>query len=102
MKRINPVDPEKASDDIKRVYEALKKKKWRIPTMYQTLAHHPQILNAHEHYFDIVMNKGFLDRKLKEKVAFKASKLNGNVYSTASHYRYALKCDIQKYFHRNS
>ena len=92
MKRIVPVDSEKAPDDIKQVYEELKKKKWRIPTMYQTLAHHPQILKAHEHYFDVVMNKGILDRKLKEKVAFKASKLNENAYSTASHYRYALKC----------
>jgi AhpD family alkylhydroperoxidase len=50
------------------------------------------VLKAHESYFDAVMNRGTLDRKLKEKVAFKVARLNDCEYSTASHYRYALKC----------
>lgn len=92
MPRINPIEPEQASEQIRVVYEELKKTKWRIPTMYQTLAHHPQILKAHEIYFDTVMNRGILDRKLKEKVAYKVARLNGCAYFTGSHYRYALKC----------
>ncbi len=92
MSRIRPVDPEQAPEQIRRVYEELKKTKWRIPTMYRILAHHPQILRAHEDYFDAVMNRGVLDRRLKEKVAYKVARLNGCAYSTASHYRYALKC----------
>lgn len=60
--------------------------------MYRVLAHHSAILKAHEGYFDAVMNQGALDRKLKEKVAFKVAQLNGCEYSTASHYRYAIKC----------
>lgn len=92
MPQIEPVNPEKASDEIKQIYEELKKTKWRVPTMYQVLAHHPQVLKAHEAYFDAVMNKGVLDRKLKEKIAFKVAQLNECSYSTASHRRYALKC----------
>lgn len=92
MTRITPLSPEQAPEEIRQVYEDLKKTKWRIPTMYQVLAHHPQILKAHEGYFDAVMNKGVLDRRLKEKVAYKVARLNGCAYSTASHYRYALKC----------
>lgn len=57
-----------------------------------TLGCHPAILRAHEAYFDAVMNKGLLDRKLKEKIAYKVARLNECEYSTASHYRYALKC----------
>lgn len=92
MPRVPPVDPEQAPDQIRRVYEELKKTKWRIPTMYRILAHHPEILRAHEDYFDAVMNRGVLDRRLKEKVAYKVAKLNSCAYSTASHYRYAIKC----------
>jgi len=92
MPRIAPLDPDQAPKEIAEIFEELKKTKWRIPTMYRVLAHHPGILQAHESYFDAVMNKGVLDRKLKEKVAFKVAALNGCEYSTASHYRYALKC----------
>ena len=92
MARIKPVDVDGAPEQIAHVYEELKKTKWRIPSMYQILAHQPQILKAHEAYFDAVMNKGELDRKLKEKVAYKVARLNDCDYSTASHYRYAIKC----------
>lgn len=92
MPRITPLDPDNAPEHIKAVFEELKKTKWRIPTMYRVLAHNPNVLKAHESYFDAVMNKGSLDRKLKEKVAFKVAHLNGCEYSSASHYRYALKC----------
>jgi uncharacterized peroxidase-related enzyme len=94
MPRINPVDPDHAAKEIVEVFEELKKTKWRIPMMYRVLAHSPGILRAHEGYFDAVMNQGALDRKLKEKVAFKIAHLNGCEYSTASHYRYALKCGV--------
>ena len=92
MTRITPVNPDNAPENIVEIFEELKKTKWRIPTMYRVLAHNPSILKAHESYFDAVMNNGTLDRKLKEKVAFKVSHLNGCEYSTASHRRYALKC----------
>lgn len=92
MTRITPVNPDNAPKNIVEIFEELKKTKWRIPTMYRVLAHNPSILKAHESYFDAVMNNGTLDRKLKEKVAFKVAHLNGCEYSTASHRRYALKC----------
>ena len=88
MPRIVPVDPEYATQESAEVFQELKKTKWRIPTMYRVLAHHSAILKAHEGYFDAVMKQGALDRKLKEKVAFKVAQLNGCEYSTASHYRY--------------
>lgn len=92
MSRITPINPNDAPEDVAAVFEELKKTKWRIPTMYCVLAHNPAVLQAHERYFNAVMNKGTLDRKLKEKVAFKIAHLNDCGYSTASHYRYALKC----------
>ena len=92
MSRIEPLEPERAPDEVRAVFTDLRKTKWRIPAMYRTLGRHPEILRAHEAYFDAVMNKGRLDRKLKEKVAYKVARLNECEYSTASHYRYALKC----------
>ncbi|HZD39839.1 MAG TPA: carboxymuconolactone decarboxylase family protein [Terriglobales bacterium] len=92
MPRIKPVVPGSASGEVAAVYEELKKSKWRVPVMYQVLAHHLPILKCHEAYFDAVMNKGLLDRKLKEKVAYKVARLNACAYSSASHRRYAIKC----------
>jgi AhpD family alkylhydroperoxidase len=92
MLRIKPILPETASGEVAAVYEDLKKSKWRVPIMYQVLAHHLPILKCHEAYFDAVMNKGLLDRKLKEKVAYKVAQLNACAYSSASHRRYAVKC----------
>jgi len=92
MARVKPILPEEAGSDVAAVYEELRKSKWRVPAMYQVLAHHLPILKCHEAYFDAVMNKGLLDRKLKEKVAYKVARLNGCAYSTASHRRYAIKC----------
>ena len=92
MARLKPILPEAASSDVAAVYDELKKSKWRVPAMYQVLAHHLPILKCHEAYFDAVMNKGLLDRKLKEKVAYKVAQLNECAYSTASHRRYAMKC----------
>lgn len=92
MSRIKPILPEAANGEVAAVYEELKKSKWRVPKMYQVLAHHLPILKCHEAYFDAVMNRGLLDRKLKEKVAYKVAQLNDCAYSTASHRRYAVKC----------
>jgi uncharacterized peroxidase-related enzyme len=92
MPRIAPVSPDEAPPEIAALYEELKKTKWRVPMMYQVLAHHPQVLKSHENYFDAVMNRGLLDRRLKELIAYKVASLNGCAYSTASHHRYALKC----------
>lgn len=92
MPRIEPVREQEAPAEIRAVFEELKKTKWRIPTMYRVLAHHPDILRAHERYFDAVMNQGVLERRLKEKVAYKVARLDDCAYSSASHYRYALKC----------
>jgi len=92
MVRVKPILPEAARGEVAAVYEELRKSKWRVPAMYQVLAHHLPILKCHEAYFDAAMNKGLLDRKLKEKVAYKVAQLNACAYSSASHRRYAIKC----------
>ncbi len=92
MPRVPPIEPESATGEVAAVYEDLKMSKWRVPVMYQVLAHHVPVLRCHEAYFNTVMNEGLLDRKLKEKVAYKVAQLNNCAYSSASHRRYAIKC----------
>lgn len=52
MPRINPILPEAASREVAVVYDELKKSKWRVPRMYEILAHHLPILKCHQAYFN--------------------------------------------------
>ena len=90
MPRIPPLQPENEPREIRVVFDQLRATRGRIPTMYQTLAHQPEILAAHRAYFHAALDTGSLSRAFKEKVAFKVALNCGSVYSSASHRRYAL------------
>jgi 4-carboxymuconolactone decarboxylase len=91
MPRIPPLQPEHEPPELRAVFDQLRATRGRIPTMYQTLAHQPEILSAHRAYFHAALDTGDLDRAFKEKVAFKVAFECGSVYSSASHRRYALR-----------
>jgi AhpD family alkylhydroperoxidase len=58
--------------------------------MYRTLAHRPEILEAHRSYFRAALDEGVLPRAFKEQIAFKVALDAGSAYSAASHRRYAM------------
>jgi 4-carboxymuconolactone decarboxylase len=91
MPRIPPLQPEHEPPELRAVFDQLRATRGRIPTMYQTLAHQPEILSAHRAYFHAALDTGDLDRAFKEKIAFKVALECGSVYSSASHRRYALR-----------
>ena len=91
MPRIPPLQPENEPAELRAVFDQLRATRGRVPTMYQTLAHQPEILAAHRAYFHAALDTGSLDRAFKEKVAFKVALECGSRYSSASHRRYALR-----------
>ena len=90
MPRIPPLRPENEPPELRAVFDQLRETRGRVPTMYQTLAHQPEILAAHRAYFHAALDTGSLSRAFKEKVAFKVALQCGSEYSSASHRRYAL------------
>lgn len=91
MERIHPIDPTDEPDELRAVFDELRRTRGRVPGMYRTLAHQPEILAAHRAYFRAALDAGTLPRAFKEKIAFRVAQLRGSAYSSASHRRYALR-----------
>lgn len=91
MTRIPMMEPDNEPAELKPVFDQLRETRGRVPGMYRTLAHRPDILAAHRAYFHAALDSGVLPRAFKEKIAWRVARLCGSVYSSASHHRYALK-----------
>jgi len=89
MSRITPVDATGEPEELRAVFDELRRTRGRVPGMYRTLAHRPEILEAHRAYFRAALDQGVLPRGLKEQIAFKVASDRGSEYSAASHRRYA-------------
>ena len=90
MPRIPFIEPAAEPDELRPVFEQLRRTRGRVPGMYRLLAHQPAVLAAHRAYFHAALDAGVLPRPFKEKIAFKVARMRGSAYSTASHRRYAL------------
>jgi AhpD family alkylhydroperoxidase len=91
MSRITPVDADGEPEELREVFDELRRTRGRVPGMYRTLAHRPEIVAAHRAYFRAALDEGVLPRAFKEQVAFKVALESGSAYSAASHRRYAVR-----------
>jgi alkylhydroperoxidase family enzyme len=91
MSRIPLLEPDNEPAALKPVFDQLRATRGRVPGMYRTLAHRPEILAAHRAYFHAALDTGVLPRPFKEKIAWRVARLCGSEYSSASHRRYALQ-----------
>lgn len=91
MARVPMLEPTAEPADLHEVFEQLRRTRGRVPGMYRTLAHQPQILAAHRAYFHAALDAGVLPRAFKEKIAYKVARLRHSPYCTGSHESYALK-----------
>jgi len=85
------VEPHNEPAELREVFEQLRQTRGRVPGMYRTLAHRPEILAAHRAYFHAALDAGTLPRAFKEKIAYRVARLRESAYCTGSHGRYALK-----------
>ena len=66
MPVIDPIPPEKASEDLRETYDSLSKRAGRVPDFYGVMAHHPAALKNFLPLYASVMNEGTLERRYKE------------------------------------
>lgn len=85
------LEPSAEPPELQEVFDQLRSTRGRVPGMYRTLAHQPQVLAAHRAYFHAALDAGVLPRPFKEKIAYKVARLRESPYCTGSHESYALK-----------
>jgi AhpD family alkylhydroperoxidase len=91
MARLPLIDPTAEPEELREVFEQLRRTRGRVPGMYRMLAHQPGVLAAHRAYFHAALDAGLLPRPFKEKIAYKVARLRRSGYCTGSHQSYALK-----------
>jgi alkylhydroperoxidase family enzyme len=80
MPTIAPVSEQKANEQLKPTYDALKQKLGKVPNFFGMLAHKPDILNTFLPFYAAVTGPGAVDQRYKELAYLKTSLLNGCEY----------------------
>ena len=80
--RITPVEPDQASDVVKRIYDSLAKSSpsGTVSPFMKMLGHKPDVLRAYNQLSSAVMAEGALSPRLKELAYLRASIRNGCHY----------------------
>jgi alkylhydroperoxidase family enzyme len=76
MPRLSKIAPDRADPRARKAFDAFIKERGRVPNMFRTAAHRPEIMATMTEHYTTVMTTGDLDRKLKEMVAVRVSHLN--------------------------
>jgi 4-carboxymuconolactone decarboxylase len=85
--RITPVEPDRAPDVVKRIYDSLSKASpsGTVSPFMKMLGHKPDVLRAYNQLSAAVLAEGALSPRLKELAYLRASILNGCHYWTRAH-----------------
>lgn len=84
MARISPVKKEKASNEVKPLYEAIEKKMGRLPNIFQLMSNSPAALKS---YLQMSENASqtSLSQQLREKIALVVAEANSCHYCLSAH-----------------
>lgn len=85
MARIKSLEKEHVAQEVRPVYEEIEKVFGRVPNIFQTYAHFPQLLKANWEKLKAVMMGSSLRRELKEAIALIVSEANACRYCIAAH-----------------
>lgn len=80
MAVVNPLAEEKASAELKPIYEGMKQRFGRMPNFFGVIAHKPEVLKNFLPFYAAVTGPGSVDQKYKEFAYLKASIINGCEY----------------------
>jgi alkylhydroperoxidase family enzyme len=80
MTMIAPISEERASAEVKPIYDNLKKAVGKVPNFFAMLAHKPEILKTFLPFYGAVEGPGAVEPKYKELAYLKTSIVNGCEY----------------------
>ena len=76
MPRLSKIAPDQADPEARKAFEVFIRERGKVPNMFRTAAHRPEIMATMTEHYRVVMSTGAVDRKLKEMVAVRVSHLN--------------------------
>ena len=75
MSRLPKLSPEQAEVETREVFQAFIKERGRVPKMFRTVVHRPEILRTMTDHLRTVMTTGPVERRLKELISVRVSHL---------------------------
>lgn len=85
MPRIELIEKENASDEVRAIYKDIEAAFGMIPNLFKTYAHFPALLQVNWEKTKVLLMGGELTRELKESIAVVVSAANSCNYCVASH-----------------
>ncbi len=80
MAVVNPLPKEKAASEVQETYEALTKRLGKVPNIFATMAHRPDVLNKFLPLYSAIINEGTVEPRYKELAYLKTAMINGCEY----------------------
>ena len=80
MGTIAPVAEERATNDVKPIYENLKKNLGKVPNFFAMLAHRPEVPKTFIPFYQSITGPGSVEQKYKEFAYLKTSTVNACEY----------------------
>ncbi|MEE8199779.1 MAG: carboxymuconolactone decarboxylase family protein [Candidatus Acidoferrales bacterium] len=80
MARIRPIPRERAAVVLRSLYDQAEKQFGRVPNLFQTMAHRPELLLTFSNFYKELWTGGVVDAKTKELAAIRTAVLNGCHY----------------------
>jgi len=76
MPRINRLDKDQVDKETAKIYEVYIAERGKVPNMFRTVAHRPEIFRTMIAHFRAIMSTGTVPAKLKELVIVRTSQIN--------------------------
>ena len=80
MAVVKPLPQENAPEDLKPIYESMKKKFGRMPNFFGVMANKPEVLKHFLPFYAAITGPGALDHRYKELAYLKTSIVNSCEY----------------------
>ena len=80
MAVVNPIPKDKASGDVKPIFDDLAKAFGRVPNIFGVMAHRPNVLKHFLALYGAIVHEGTVEAKYKELAYLKTSTVNGCEY----------------------
>ncbi len=80
MPVVSPLAEEKAPEDLKAIYEGMKKKFGRMPNLFGVMANKPEVLKHFLPFYSAITGPGAVEQRYKELAYLKTSITNGCEY----------------------
>jgi alkylhydroperoxidase family enzyme len=76
MPRISRLEKDQVDPSTRQIYDTYIAERGKVPNMFRTVAHRPEIFRTMIAHFRAVMNSGTVPAKLKELAIVRTSQLN--------------------------